>query len=209
MVDQKEVEIKALTVVEQANAIKVVDSESYVAAGEMWKTIKNMMKEISDTFDPIISKAHASHKEALAQKEKFYKPLETVNKSVKKSMSDYDAEQERIRKEEERRLAEIARKEEEERKLQEAIEAESRGDVEESEAIMEEEVYVPPVVILKSTPKVSGGPVYREVWKIRIKDVSKVPREYMLPDEKKLGQMARALKRQFNVSGVEAYPVRV
>jgi len=116
LAETTEVETKALSIVDQAKAVKVVDAGSYTVAGLLWKSIKDMMKEVADTFDPIIEKAHASHKEALAQKAKFYAPLEAAYRSVKGLMSTYDAEQERIRLAEQVRLDAIQKaKEEKER----------------------------------------------------------------------------------------------
>ncbi len=159
IVETNEVETKALTIVDQAKAVVVKDAESYTAAGVMWKTIKDMMKEVSDTFDPIIEQAHKAHKKALEQKAKYYSPLDQASRNVKKLMSDYDEEQRRIAEAEARRLQEIARKAEEERRLQEAILAEEAGEKEEAAAILEEPVYVPPVQVQKATPKFQGGPV--------------------------------------------------
>jgi len=147
---------KALTIYEQAMVVKITNNESYINAGVLWKNTKDMMKEISDTFDPIIESAHLSHKKAIEQKNKYYKPLETASKSIKQLMATYDAEQERIRLAEQRRLEEEARKAEEarrqeelarlederkaeeERLLQEAIEAEANGNNDVAETIMQE-----------------------------------------------------------------------
>lgn len=208
LVETEEVETKALSIVDQAKTVKVVDSETYTAAGMMWKTIKDMMKEIDDTFDGIIKKAHEAHKEAIAKKAKYYQPLDLASRQVKKLMSDYDLEQERIRKAEEDRLREIARKEEEDRRLAEAILAEQSGQKEEAEAILETPVQAPPVVLAKTTPKLTGGPVYRTIWKFRIKNPALIPREYLVPDEVKIGGVVRALKGQTNIPGVEIYEER-
>lgn len=217
LVETTEVENKALSIMDQAKAVKIVDAGSYTVAGLLWKSIKDMMKEVADTFDPIIEKAHASHKEALAQKAKFYAPLEAAYRSVKGLMSTYDAEQERIRLAEQRRLDEIARKAEEERLLQEAIAAEEEARrngatkeeaAQEAEAVIAAPVYVAPVIIPKATPKLAGGPVYRTIWKFRITDAAKIPRQYLVPDEVKIGQIVRALKRESNIPGIEPYEER-
>jgi flagellar biosynthesis GTPase FlhF len=128
----------------------------------------------------MIKKAHETHKEALAQKAKYYVPLDAARKSVKKLMSDYDEEQERIRREEQRRLEELSRKQEEERLLAEAIAAEAElkaaGATQEEiaqevETIIEQPVAVAPIIIPKSTPKVTGGPVYQERWYANVTDI--------------------------------------
>ena len=218
IVETNEVETKALTIVDQAKAVVVKDAESYTAAGVMWKTIKDMMKEVSDTFDPIIEQAHKAHKKALEQKAKYYSPLDQASRNVKKLMSDYDMEQERIRQAEQRRLEEEARKAEEERRLQEAIMAEEAGEKEEAAAILEEPVYVPPVQVQKATPKLQGGPVYREVWSAECVDIvalcravadGKASTEFVAANLPALNRMAVALKQTFNVPGCRAVSKRV
>lgn len=150
-----DVESKALTIVDQAKAVQVTDAESYISAGALWQQIGEMMKQVEDTFDPLIEAAHKSHKAALAKKAEFYKPLEQAKANVKQLMSKYDEEQERIRRAEEARLAEIARQEEEKRRqeelaaleadrkaeeerlLQAALEAEASGDKVQAEELMQ------------------------------------------------------------------------
>jgi uncharacterized membrane protein YqiK len=254
LVEPIEVEEKALSIVDQAKAVKVIDSESYTSAGLFWKSIGDMIKEVKDTFDPICEAANKAHKEATGKRAKYLDPLVTAQKSVKSLMSVYDAEQERIRKAEEERLAAIARAEEEERRqveierleaerkaeeerlLNEAQAANDRGDketaeiltnaaVETSEAIKEqsaaiaqEPIYVAPVVVQKTTPKMAGGPVYREVWAAEVTDIKalclavatgKASTECVTGNMVALNRMAVALKGTMNIPGVKAYSKRV
>lgn len=204
----QEVSCKALSIIDQGKAIVIKNSADYITAGELWITIKGIMKQVESSFDPIITKAHQAHKEAVAQKAKIYDPLKAVYVSVKGLMNTYDAEQERIRKDEEKRLQEIARKIEEDRILQEAVQAEVSGDTKEANTIIETPVYVPPVVIPKSVPKMTGGPVFRTIWKYRILNTSAIPRGYLIPDEIKIGQVVRALKRETSIPGIEVYEER-
>lgn len=195
---------KALTIPEQARAVKVVDSETYSQAGEILVTIKGLRKEIGAAFDPIIKKAHEAHKEAKAQKDKAEAPLIEAENIIKPALAAYDREQERLRREEEERQREIARKAEEERRLREAEQAEKEGRNEEAQAIIEEPVYVPPVVIEKTTPKVQGISM-QKVWKFRVTNEALIPREYMTPDMVKIGGVARATKGSIQIPGVEIY----
>ena len=204
----KEVSARALTIIEQANVLTVKDGEDYVEAGVLWKAIKELKDKVNETFKPIIEKAHAAHKEALAQKAKIFDPLEMAGRTVKGVMESWDREQEAIRQAEERRLREIARKEEEERRLQEAIEAEANGEKDKAEDILKEEIYIPPVILAKATPKASGGPVYRTIWKFRIINADLIPKMYMQPDEIKIGGVVRAMKGQTQIPGIEVYSER-
>ncbi|HPD58330.1 MAG TPA: hypothetical protein PKW17_13890 [Smithellaceae bacterium] len=202
----KEVTERALTVPEKAKAIIIRSNDDFVRAGEILTVIKSLRKEIDATFDPIIKKAFEAHKEAVAQKKKVDAPLVEAEGIVKPRMAAWNAEQERIRREEEERLREIARKEEEERRLKEAIAAEKSGNKEEAEAILETPIEPPPVVIPKTTPKVAGVSFTKQ-WKFRITDPNKIPREYLTPDEVKIGGVVRALKDKANIPGVEVYTV--
>lgn len=209
LVETNEVETKAMSIVDQAKAVKVVDIESYKYAGELWKSIGDMIKEVKATFDPICEAANKAHKAATAKRASFLDPLESVYRSVKRLMSDYDAEQERIRREAEEKLREQARKEEEERRLQEAIALEQSGQKEVAEAVMEAPVYVAPVVIPKVVPKMTGGPVFQKRWDFEITDINQIPRQYMVPDLVKIRQIVTALKDQTNIPGVKAFEKRV
>ncbi len=207
--ETNEVETKALSIVDQAKAVKVVDVESYKFAGELWKGIGDMIKEVKATFDPICDAANKAHKAATQKRASFLDPLEAVYKNVKRLMSDYDEAQERIRKAEEARLREIERKAEEDRRLQEAIDLEAQGQAEVAEAVMAEPVYVAPVVLPKVTPKMEGGPVYRTIWKFRVVNASIIPRQFLVPDMVAIGGVVRALKNQANIPGIEVYEERV
>jgi hypothetical protein len=227
LVETTEVETKALTIVDQAKAVKVMDAVTYTAAGALWKAIGDMIKEVKDTFDPICEKLHVAHREATTKRSKYLDPLTAAQKSVKGLMSAYDQEQDRLRREEQARLEAIARKQEEERRLQEAIEAEeamkAQGATKEAAAevaqqVIETPVYVAPVVIPKAVPKMQGGPVYREIWSAECVDIvmlcravaeGKASRECVLPNMPTLNKMATALKSTMNIPGVRAASRRV
>lgn len=212
-----EVKERALTIIEQANAIVITDNSGYNSAGLLWKNIKELKEQVNSTFKPIIEKAHAAHKEALAQKAKIFDPLDAASRTVKSAMEKYDREQEAIRQAEQRRLAEIARKQAEEQALLDAIAAEEEAKRNgataeeakaEAEAIINEPVYVPPVMVPKAVPKMQGGPVYRTVTKFEVVNESLIPRQYLTPDMVKIGGVVRALKQAANIPGIRVYEER-
>jgi hypothetical protein len=218
LVTPDEVMKEVVTVEDQAKALKVIDSPSYVAAGELWKTIKGIRAKVAETFDSNIKKAHELHKGLVAEKKRHDAPLDEAERMVKQAMSRYDQEQERNRREEQARLEAIARKQEQERRLQEAIVAEEElraqgatkeEAAQEAAAIIDEPVSVAPVVLPKATPKLAGGPVYRTIWKFRIINVNLIPRQYMVPDEKAIGGVIRSSQGKISIPGVTAYEERV
>ena len=208
LVETNEVETKALTIVDQAKAVKVIDGETYTSAGLLWKAIGDMIAEVKSTFDPICDAAHKAHKTATEKRSKYLDPLQVAYKSVKSLMSDYDAEQKRKAEAEQRRLEALAKKEEEDRLIAEAAEMEKNGQHEEAAAIIEEPVYVPPITVKKDVPKMAGGPVYRTIWKFKIYDAKLIPREYLIPDEKSIGGVVRASQGKIKIPGIQSYEER-
>lgn len=189
--------------------MKITDNESYLLfAGEL-QEIKRRQKVIDDRLEPEKKKAYVAYMAWNDLIKELKAPLLAREAFDKKEMAAWDQEQERIRREEEKRLQEEARKREEEARLQAAIEAEQHGEREEAEAIINERpAYVPPVVLPKSTPKVSGIS-YRDNWTFRITDPNKIPREYMVPNETAIRKVVSALKDKANIPGVEAYNERI
>lgn len=203
------IEERALTISEQAMKSEITTADQYVAAGELWKTLAGLEKEIKDTFGPLKKKASDAHKAVVAKEKEHLGPIEKAKRYVKQIMGDWDDEQERIRREKQRQLEEKLRKEAEDQKLADAIAAEDAGDLEEAEAILSEETEAPVVELQKQTPKLSGGPVYRENWTFEIEDETKIPREFLVPDNVKIGQVVRAMKSQTKIPGIRAFSRRV
>ena len=213
------VDQRALSYVEKTKTLPpITTNDDYLCVGEIWKTGKELLKELDNHYDDLIKDAHLLHKKAVAKKAIFYVPTEAGVKAAKKLLSDYDEAQERLRKAEEERLAAIVRKQAEEDVLLAAIAAEEEAKrngatqeeaAQESAAIINEPVYVPPVVVQKAVPKMAGGPIYRTITKFEVVNADLIPRKYMIPDMAKIGGVARALKGHANIPGVKVYEERV
>jgi len=193
--DIEKVETEALTIVDEATTMVIIDNEGLEIAANLLLGIKDLRKKIADTFDPIIDKAHKAHKEAIAQKKKTEAPLVEAERIIKPKMGKYREQQDRERQAEIRRQEELARKAMEEQQLQDAIEADLSGNKEEAEAILDDELMPVP------TPKVEKpmkpeGIAFRENWSFEIVDVNKIPRAYMMPNEKLIGSTVRLIKNK-------------
>lgn len=194
-------------VVQQATAIAIVDAETYDAAGAfLTETLKPALQEIERTFGPIVTTAHIAHKEALSQRRRHEDPLKKAEKIIKGSMGVYVTEQRRVAAAEEAERIRIAREEAESRQIEEAAALESAGHVEAANEKMAEPavpIVVAPVV---EAPK-SAGTSARMVTKFRIIDASAINRKFLVPDEKKIGQMVRAMGAEAAdlIGGIEVY----
>lgn len=128
---------KALSYSETIAALPPIKTaDEYIQIGDLWKAGRSLLKEIDDGYDDLIKAAHKLHKDAVAKKARYYNPVDGAVRTAKQLMSTWDAEQERIRRAEEARLAEIARKEEERRRNEELARLEAERKAEE-ERLME------------------------------------------------------------------------
>src|ERR1700693_1162566 len=76
-------------VVSQSEQITVSDSEDYEMACSFLTLIATRKKQVGETFDPIVAKAHSTWKEACAQREKFLSPLTTAEQTVKSKVTSW------------------------------------------------------------------------------------------------------------------------
>ena len=201
------IEEKALSVPDQATAIAIQDDGSYTKAGELLLTIKDLRKEISTTFGPIITKAHEAHKEAIAQRNKVDEPLVKAEYIIKPKMATYIREQERKVEEERIRREAEARSVEQEQKLAEAVAAEEGGDTQEAEAILNDPTPAPAFVDpTPAVPKVSGISSKKD-YDFSIKNPGQIRRNYMMPNEKAIRAMVKQFgkRAELMIGGISVY----
>lgn len=175
--------------------IIVYDQPSYEAAGEILREIATVKKGIKAKFAEPKKAAADAHKAICALENEFLaKVTERENEIRQKMSAFYEAEQKRIAAEQERKRLEA------EKQMQIAAEAEAAGDTEKAEiavalAAMEEST-------VTVAPKAAGISM-REVWSAEIVDITKVPREYLIPDMAALNALAKAMKRESTIPGVK------
>ena len=98
-----------------AGQLMVDSPDTLTLAKGMVGQIKQLKEKIEGTFGPIIEKAFAAHKEAVAQKKRYLVPLDTAEGIIKGKMGGYLDELERQWRAEEARLTELAAKDREKR----------------------------------------------------------------------------------------------
>lgn len=207
--------------------IRVDSPEAYSRAGETLKAVKGMRGELETVCRPVINAHHQAHKQSMEEFKRGDVPLASAENNLKIALLSYDHEQEKIRRVEQERLQRIAESEareaarlqEEERRLQEAVELEAAGNKEEAEQVLAAPVvtpvvYVPPVVLATTTPKVEGLSK-RQVWKCDVTDkmalikavaAGLVPLAAIEANTVFLGQQARSLKSEMKYPGVKVWP---
>lgn len=212
VVAQQEVESKSLVLYEQAKGILIRDQVSFEQAGEMLKAVVQMRKQINDLCDPAITAAHEAHKAAINVKKKLESPVVMAEDVLRRGTGAYISEQERLRKVEEARLAEEARKKEEELRKAQAKAAKAEGlPAKVVEAIKNRPIEMPkPVAAPTITPVagLAGRTTYEaevESLELLLRAVvqGKVQLQAIQANMVFLNQMAKAMKDQFSYPGVK------
>lgn len=196
-----------------AECVRWSESNAVTCAADFQRTaehllsIKQNRKRADEFFDPPIKQAHELHKLLCQRKKVITDPLDRSEREDKRRMSDYAKAEEQKRQAEQRRLqAEAdARAAREREVLERKAAAAKRPETQQKYAEAAAQVMPAPVIhVPVETPKVQGIQT-RTVWRYRIVDVSKIPDEFLVVDEKKLAAYARAMKQAAHVPGVEFY----
>ena len=192
-------------IVAEYRTYTIVDNAQYSSAGDALKRIKTKAAELEELRKSMTKPLDESKKRIM---DFFRKPLDFLAQAesiIKRSMLGFQQAEERKRLEAERKAKELADKEAE--KLRKKAEKEAaKGNTAKAEELKqqaEETAAITPVVA--STVEEVKGVSTKKIWKYRIVDANVIPREYMIPNEKMLGDVARATKGQLPISGVEFY----
>lgn len=219
---EAEIGAKTNSHLEQARALKIYDAEEYKEAAEFGKGLKSLLKEIDETFDPIIASWNKGHKQSCATKKRHAEPVEKAIELVKEKMLAWQ----RTEKERQDKLLRdreaAAKRAEEERRLEEAQDLQDEGDLDAAIATLSAPIIPPPVIRVAQpvAPKVAGVATTAR-WTIdensidlvkvicHIAGVEKLARPELVRllqlDTKAVRQLVTALREGFNVPGITAY----
>lgn len=204
---EQQVEQQVALVVQHAQAITISSQETYEAAAAfLTDELKPALREIEDTFGPIVKAAHQAHREALAQRKRHEQPLLEAEKIVKRAIGSYHQEQRRIAAQAEAERLRAARQEAEQRALEEAAALERDGHQEAANERLEQPTTPVVNTPAPTAPKAAGTSV-RTKTKYRIVDPGKIGPKFMKPDEAKIGKTVRAMGADAEaiVGGIEVY----
>lgn len=201
-------EVQDLPALIQSFGIRIESENILKKVNEAKLGIRQVRNRIKNVFEPMKTSAYSSYKGIMNQWKEIEEPVLNAEKACDQLLSNYFAEQRRIREEAERkRLDEIRRqKEEEERKLQEALKAEAEGDEEKADQIINEviiqETEIKPTVVVPEKPKLEN--IHSRIdYDIEIIDEKMIPRQYLIPNEVLIRKVVRASKGKIEISGVK------
>ncbi len=190
-----------------AAEIEVINSESaQQAAAFLTEEIVPRRKRIESFFAPLKEAAFRSHRLLCDREKKALLALAVCEATVRDRLSTYHTEMEGRRRMAEAKAIEERRKAEDEARLAAAIEAEEEGRAADAEDILTSEL-PPDVVPMAPTPAPTkvAGVAFVTSWGYRIHDADKLPREYTMPDEKKIAGVVKSMGAATNIPGVTVF----
>lgn len=219
--EAQELNHKSLALTEQAQAIEVVSPVTQAQASEILLVIASMRKEIETTFQPMKDAAHKAHKVICDQERLVDGPLATAERLLKDRIGAYVLEQRRLAREAEGSL----RKAEQERAkaeakaaamnqaIEQAIELESRGELEAAQVVLANPApvpvrYVAPAPVAPAVAQVKGVSTRTE-WTYRILDTNAIPREYLTVNESAIAAVVKRTFGKVRIPGIEAFETTV
>ena len=203
-----EVTTKADDALAFAEEIKVTDDHTYKVVGEFVVGVKKIRKEIRSLFYDgaegekdrgQVPLAHAAWKAGLAAFNKLDGSAKEAEEVASKKLAGYVEAKEKA----DREKAEVERKKAEDDRLEQAAALEKTGQRKAANELLAKPIETAP--IRPSGPPKIAGLSSRKRWTFEITDATKIPREYLVPDEKKIRKIVEAMGAETKIDGVRAY----
>jgi hypothetical protein len=210
---------KYQTAANDLKLIKTKTSELEELRKSLTKPLDESKKRIMDLFriplerlvqaENIVKRAMLfwHQKQEQIRQEKEQKLQEMARKEEERLRKIKD-EQEKAWREKEEAKREEASRLEAQGKAKEAekarIEAEKAGAKAAERAEQAQEISIPAPTLEPKIEKIEGIST-KKIWKFRIINVNLIPRDYLIPNEKILGEIARTTSGTLKISGIEFY----
>lgn len=192
----------AVEVANEAKSVVVTNSQEHSYAGVLVDQIRGLEKELESEYKnhPTIIQAREIQK----IKSELAEILETGRKTAKGRQMAWEDAEEAKRRAEESRLAAEAKKRADDEALAAAKLAQEQGNDKEAVAVLEAAITAPaPIVVIpKTAPKTINR---RTVKKFRIVNAAIIPKEFLKPDEVKIGGVVRSMGLAASIPGVEVW----
>ena len=181
-------------IMEAFKDITIANDTAAVDAGFFLQKVKETEKVIEAKLNPPIATAHKAHQALTSEKKFFMDRLKMVKDTINKKLSAWHTEGQRVQEEETRRLTELARKQTEDAIIEKALKT---GD----ESLLERSVES--VHMEAPAPVKIDKVAFVKAWKIEVIDADLVPREFLMPDEKKILAYVKMQDGKFPIPGVK------
>lgn len=195
------------TILSKAMSLRVTDAATYEIATGIGKQLKDQKAARLDFFKPIKRAIDAAKSAVLDREKEAIKPLDAALLHLDTQSTGWRKQQEWLESEKRRIAEEEARAQIEAQRKADAKAAKAEGNKKLAEKILAAPIVVPAVEVAPSVIPQVAGLRRRTVWKFRVINAAKVPREWCTPDEKAIGEYVRENKEAAigKIPGIEVY----
>lgn len=201
---------------QQTRAIVVLDANGYRLAGERVVGLKDLQAKTCEFFDGTKDKpgpqklAYAAWKALTDKRAELLQPIQAEITRLTTAMDTWQQAEDRRLQEEADRQARALAEQQQAVALEAAAALERQGLQDEAAAVVAEAIVAPAPVLVAApaAPKVAGLTRRQPIWRARIVDASKLPREYLMPNDAAIQAMAKTTKGSVAIPGVEMYEDR-
>lgn len=187
--------------------IAVLDEADYKLAAAKRKQCRELVAKLEETRKIYTAPLDAEKKNRMAFFAKLAAPLEEASKELMCELGKYDREQERKRAEEQRKLEAVIRAKAKADAEAAALIAIKQGKEELAERVLERAAAEPVAVpqLAPAKPIAGTGMSYRDEWRAEVVSPEQIPREFLMPDEKKIRAIVRETKGNLRILGVRIW----
>lgn len=183
----------------------VTNADDYERAAEDLARVKGAARKLDDLRKATVAPLNLQVKGINGFFGTYTDQLDAIEQTIKEHVGAWVVSERKRVAAEQAKADEAARKERE-RLASQAAAAEAAGKMERAEQLQQRaSTVVAPVMQPKVSTAKGLGMAVRMVWKSRVRDASKVPRQFLMVDEAKLAAYAGAMKDSAEVEGVEFY----
>lgn len=190
------------TLLEHVSAMRVGSLDDVSMVGDLVRAAKAKKKSILEFMDPLVAKAHESHKILTAARAGATVIIDQVVLIATGKVEVFLEEHKKKLEADGIRLTQDAVVAEKVRIEKTASLLESQGRAGEAAALRKADVLVP----FRKEEIAVEGMSQNEDWLFDVFDESAVPREFMSIDEKKIRGVVKSLKGKASIPGVRIYP---
>ena len=198
--------------VARAHGLVVVNQATLDTGGHLVKSIRELRRQVKETFADPKAKSHAAHRAVCDAEKKHDAPLAAAEMTIKNSISGY------LREEEQRRQNELItrqaeeRRKEEQARLERAALLDEAGEKDAADALLDEEPPPPPPPTTQDMRPQADGITSRKTWAAEVTNLRALAKyvadggavNLLLPNMPALNSMARSHKEEMRVPGVSA-----
>jgi hypothetical protein len=203
-IDANEVLVAAQQRRTVAEALTIQTAEDLEAASELF----NQTRSERDAHERTRVAEKEPYLEAGRQVDARWRPvlvaLDSAAHTITNKINAFRAEARRRAEEEQKRLREQQEKERQ-RLLKQAERAEVKGLTQTADALVREAETIQPAIVQPAMPSRVAGIQTVERWDFAIEDESKIPRNYLEPNEQAIRRTVQALKGKTDIPGVRVF----